>query len=381
MTSSALPVSGRLIYAASETHPDLRYATGFQAPDPFLWFSTPAGAGIVVSALEFGRAQKAAPAGCEVLSIPQARQCWRIRNKDTGAGALIAGLARHTGIRTWEVPADFPLGLARTLARRRLRLIPCSAFFPERAVKTGREIDCVHEGVRLAECGLACALRILEQSTVGTDDGLRWRQQPLTVEILRGELDAEIARAGGTASHTIAAPGPQGADPHEVGHGPIRRGVPIVLDIFPRVDRTGYFGDLTRTVVKGAAPAIVRRAFAAVREAQQRAIAAIRPGVAGAEIHEIAADTLAQHGFKTDAKADPPTGFFHSTGHGVGLEIHELPRLGGAVKDLLEPGHVVTVEPGVYYPEWGGMRLEDVVVVTEQGCRNLTTVPKVLEIP
>ncbi len=236
----------------------------------------------------------------------------------------------------------------------------------------------VREGVELAEHGLQAALGMLAAATI-EGDRVMHGGEPLTAATLRGEIDAAICRRGGIAAHTIVAPGVEGADPHNEGSGPIRPHQPIILDIFPRVMRTGYFGDLTRTVVKGRASATVKRAFEAVREARDHAKEMISPGVNGREIHREVCRRLEQRGFETKLGADPPFGFFHGTGHGLGLDIHELPRI-SSVDCTLEAGHVVTVEPGLYYPEWGGVRLEDVVVVQAAGCRTLTTVPTYLEI-
>jgi Xaa-Pro aminopeptidase len=333
----------------------------------------------VVSPLEFGRAQKVARAGVLVLSVEQAAQRWGVPKGKRGALDLVRGLARTTGIRRWQVPDDFPYGLAVALRRSRLVLDPVVGFFPERGMKSAEEVELVREGVRLAETGLARALQVLREAKI--DGGwVVWQGETLTAETLRGEVDAEIARCGGTASHTITAPGVQGADCHMSGSGPIRAHEPIVLDIFPRVDRTGYYGDLTRTVVKGKAAPVVKRAYEVVREAQRRAIEAVRAGVTGKEIHQLVVDTIAASEFVTDANANPPHGFFHGTGHGLGLEVHEAPRFSASNEAPVVAGNVLTVEPGVYYPEWGGVRLEDVVVVRDEGCENLTTAAFELEI-
>jgi len=228
---------------------------------------------------------------------------------------------------------------------------------------------------------LAQAIELLRQARSDSDGILYLRGQPLTAEALRGEIAAAIARLGGTAAHTIAAPGAQGADPHLVGTGPIRRNEPIVIDIFPRIDATGYFGDLTRTVVKGQAPAIVRRAYDAVAAAQTAALSMVAAGVEASEVNAAAATALETAGFATDCAADPPYGFIHGLGHGLGLEIHEGPRVNSRAELPLEVGNVITIEPGLYYPEWGGVRLEDVVVVRENDCENLTAAPRILELP
>lgn len=381
MTGGEKRSTGRMIYAASEQCADMLYACGFMAPDPFLWFSANNECGILVSALEVGRARNGADRKGTVLSFAEARGKWGIRQDHPGIADYIAALAASTGVQEWEVPADFPLGLARKLAEKNLRLTPVDTMFPQRSRKTAHETEAVRAGIQLAEAGLRQALELLAQAQPGRDGILQLPDgRMVTAELLQGEINAEIARLGGTASRTITAPGRQAADPHQTGTGPVRAGEPLVLDIFPRVDRTGYHGDLTRTVVKGSAPAVVRKAFEAVLRAQEAAIAAIRPGIAAADIHRCAAAELARSGHRTDANAAVPYGFFHGLGHGLGLEVHELPRVNEKSDTVLAPGHVITVEPGLYYPEWGGVRLEDVVAVTDEGCENLTRASKILEI-
>lgn len=371
----------RLIVADSERDANLLFATEFLAPDPFLWYAIPGETGIVVSPLEIARARSQARGGLTVRTGEEALRVWRSEKRHEDPDMLITALSRKAGIRTWHVPDNFPLGLATRLEKAGIHLKVVSPFFPEREIKRANEVARIEAGVRLAEAGLYRALEVLREAKTDVAGFLQWQDRPLTAEILRGEIDGRIAQLGGTASHTIAAPGVQGANPHAVGTGPIQAGQPIILDIFPRVDATGYFGDLTRTVVKGQAGEIVHRAFATVLKAQQAALAAIAPGVSGPAVHAAAADVISEAGFVTDVSRDTPIGFFHGTGHGLGLEIHEEPRLSRKSRTVLSCGHVVTVEPGIYYPEWGGVRLEDVVVVTDGGCRNLTVAPKLLEIP
>ena len=375
-------IKGRLLYAASERCADLLYETGFSAPDPFLWYSVKDQSTVVVSVLEVGRAAKQCHPGVQVLTFAEAARQWGMRAAGRRQAAnYIAAMARHLQVNTWEVPTSFPYGLAAELLKQGLALIPNPDFSPKRACKSAPEIKHLRNGVRLAEQGLARALDILRQAEIGRDGALRWQGRTLLAETLKGEIGAEIARLGGTAAHTIAAHGQQAADPHQEGHGPIQAHTPIVLDIFPRDDATGYFGDLTRTVVKGQATDIVRRAFAAVRKAQLAAQAMLRPGVTGAAIQKTVTEMFAADGFPTDLNAKPPRGFFHSTGHGLGLEVHEAPSLSSTGVAPLLVGNVVTVEPGLYYPEWGGVRLENVAVITPEGHENLTEAPIELEIP
>ena len=196
---------------------------------------------------------------------------------------------------------------------------------------------------------------------------------------LRGTVDGKM---GYSATHTIIAHGVQTASPHDCGSGPIRAGECIVADIFPRNDVTGYWGDMTRTFVKGKAPDIVRKAYKAVKDASSEAFAMLRPGISGALVHNRALEILKRAGFETGKDKDGlPCGFIHSLGHGVGLEIHEGPRLSPYNALPLRPGNVVSVEPGVYYHAWGGVRLEDLALITLDGVENLNKMEMTLEIP
>ena len=194
----------------------------------------------------------------------------------------------------------------------------------------------------------------------------------------KGFINATIAGLGGMARHTIVAGGNQGCDPHEAGHGPLRAHQPIILDIFPRDCTTGYWGDITRTVVRGRASEPVKRMYVAVFKAQELAFQQLRAGVNGQEIHDAILRLFRENGFTTGRRNGRMQGFFHGTGHGLGLEIHEPPRV-SAVDATLRAGHVVTVEPGLYYRGVGGVRLEDVAVIQPHGARNLTKFPKMLE--
>jgi Xaa-Pro aminopeptidase len=221
---------------------------------------------------------------------------------------------------------------------------------------------------------------MLRSARIGKDRRLLYHNVPLTSEKLRAVIDTAILQTCGVANHTIVAGGRQGCDPHEPGHGPLRAHEPIILDIFPRSQKTGYFGDITRTVVRGRASEAVRRLYETVLQGQLLAFRKVRANTSTAEVHRAVQELFDKKGYKTGRRHGRMEGFFHGTGHGVGLEIHEAPRLGASSTGVLQPGHVVTVEPGLYYPELGGVRLEDVALVTKNGPRNLTRFEKILEI-
>jgi Xaa-Pro aminopeptidase len=227
---------------------------------------------------------------------------------------------------------------------------------------------------------MRAGIQALKSARIGKNRRLRYQGSPLTSEKLRAIIDTAILREGGQANRTIVAGGRQGCDPHESGHGPLRAHEPIILDIFPRSQTTGYFGDMTRTVVRGRAGDAVRKLFDTVLRGQTLAFGKIRAGVPTTEVHKTVQAFFDLQGYKTAKRAGGMEGFFHGTGHGLGLEIHEAPRMSVNSTGVLQSGHVVTVEPGLYYPGIGGVRLEDVALVTETGFRKLSRFEKVLEL-
>jgi len=232
----------------------------------------------------------------------------------------------------------------------------------------------------MAEVGMSEGIQALKNSKIGKGGRLLYHSLPLTAEKLRAIIDIAIIQAGGMANHTIVACGKQACDPHELGSGVLRANQPIILDIFPRSQKTGYFGDITRTVVRGRASEGIRRLYHTVAQAQEVAFNKMQCDVPGADVHRAVQAVFELAGYKTGRKNGRMEGFFHGTGHGLGLEIHEAPRVNLNSKDILRAGHVVTVEPGLYYPNLGGVRLEDVAFITPKAPRNLTKFEKVLEV-
>jgi Xaa-Pro aminopeptidase len=206
---------------------------------------------------------------------------------------------------------------------------------------------------------------------------LEWNGKTLTSEIVRAEIDSAILRAGGTPAGTIVAGGDQACDPHERGFGPLRANELIILDVFPRDAKTGFYGDLTRTVVRGRASDAQRKLWETVRDGQALALKKMKPGVDGRKLHEEIKRLFAERGFPTEVRNGRNVGFFHGTGHGLGLEIHEYPRF---QKTVFKKGLTITVEPGLYYTGLGGVRIEDVVVLTDNGVRVLSKFEKWLEL-
>ena len=250
-------------------------------------------------------------------------------------------------------------------------------FWPEREAKSEKEIEMIGRALRITETGLKRAIEVLKASKPGAGKRLRWSGKTLTSEMLRAEIDSTILRAGGIPTGTIVAGGDQACDPHERGFGPLYANSLIVLDVFPRDAKTGYFGDMTRTVLRGRASDAQRKLWETVKAGQTLALKKIKAGVDGMAIHKAIQKFFAERGFPTEVRKGRRVGFFHGTGHGLGLDIHEHPRL---QKVTLKARQVLTVEPGLYYPGLGGARQEDVVIVTKTGCKILSRFPKRLEI-
>jgi Xaa-Pro aminopeptidase len=193
---------------------------------------------------------------------------------------------------------------------------------------------------------------------------LIFQGKPLTSERLKFAIEVACLEAGAVSAYTIVAGGDQACDPHERGTGPLRPHELIIIDIFPRVTRTGFHGDMTRTFLRGRASDAQRALVSAVRAAQRAALETIRAGVNGRNVHRKVVDVFTARGFETKHTPTGSVGFFHGTGHGLGLAVHEPPRMSGSVDSTLKKDAVVTVEPGLYYPGLGACRIEDVVQVT-----------------
>ncbi|HWP57560.1 MAG TPA: Xaa-Pro peptidase family protein [Candidatus Acidoferrales bacterium] len=368
-----------VMFAASDTDANMLYATGFFAPDPFIFFSHRGRKYVVMSDLEIDRAKKQSQAD-RVLSLSEYQRRLRKMGRPAGIADVLELALKERRIRAATIPANFPTLLADELRARKLRLkVRKDPFFPEREKKTPEEVRNIEASLRCAEAGLEAGIELLKNAKIGKDSYLYVDGRRLTSEMLKAAVNTTIMSRGWVPSHTIIAAGNQCCDPHNEGSGPIKAHSSIVFDIFPRSQKTGYFGDLSRTLVRGRASEKLKELFATVRQGQELGFRLIRDGANGQEIHQKILDLFTQKGFPTGKIGGRMQGFFHGTGHGLGLDIHEPPRI-APVPAILRAGHVVTVEPGLYYPGLGGVRLEDVVLVTQTGNRNLTKYPKFLEI-
>jgi Xaa-Pro aminopeptidase len=369
-----------LMVADSERDANMLYATGLFVPDPFIYLKTRGRPLLVMSDLEIDRARAQAP-HCRIVSLTAYQQKLRRDGvKSPRSAHVIRRILRETGVRRAIVPDNFPLGLAKDLKKLGIKLKPRADFFPKREIKSADEVRKISAALTMAEVGMAEGMQVLRLSKIGRKRQLIYRGLPLTSERLRAVIDCAILQACGLAANTIVAGGKQACDPHERGFGRLRANEPIVIDIFPRSQKTGYFGDITRTIVRGRASEAVKQLYDTVLRGQKIGFEKIRAQTPTADVHKAVQNFFVQQGYKTGRRNGRMEGFFHGTGHGLGLDIHEAPRVGATSTGRLQPGHVVTVEPGLYYPEIGGVRLEDVALVTNNGARNLTRFEKVLEI-
>lgn len=371
------------IYASSETDGNMLYAVRAVVPDPFLFFTWKGRRYVVVSDLEVSRLRKESNVH-EVFSFRQ----FDPPDKERAYGkAPLAVVLRRVfdrwGIRQIEVPWSFPFGLADELRRRGMEVrAKEDPFFPLREIKKKEEVARIREALAAAEYGMTAAVEALRASRIDRRAGGRLflGVEPLTSERLREIIHRAVLGKGAVARNTIVACGREGYDPHQTGAGPLVADEPIIIDIFPRSEKSGYYGDITRTFVRGRGSNRIRDMYDAVRKAQEKGIAMSTPRTRCSTIHETVCQVFERLGFKTVQQEDGClAGFIHGTGHGVGLDIHERPFVSNRPQ-CLRAGNVITIEPGLYYPDVGGVRLEDMIHVTAAGPRNLTRFPKFLEI-
>lgn len=378
-----------LFYGNPYHHPDIYRSTGFLAPDPIIALEDGDERIIVASALEQGRARK----GSRATSV---RSLMEFGFRELSAQGLDSDEINATVIRRFLaergssrvlVPRYFPTGLADQMRARGIELVVARDLDGLRRLKRPDEIRSLEAAQRATEAAWAAGVEAIRRARVAADGTLTLDGAVLTAERLRAVVEEELLRRDCTApERTITAPGAQAADPHEIGHGPLRAREAIVMDIYP-LHSSRYYADMTRTVSKGEPPAAIVRMYEVVRRAQDEAIAMLRPGVTGKDVHERVEDVVFEAGYDTlrpgqrRRPEDPVVrGFIHGTGHGVGLEIHEAPYIGRGKWGMvpLEAGDVVTIEPGIYDPDVGGVRLEDMLVITAEGARDLTDAPREL---
>jgi Xaa-Pro aminopeptidase len=356
---------------------NLYYVTGFTAPDPFLAVYTPESTGILASSLEYGRAKSESRADVVKRFSDYDFQDKRAEHGPERATELMhAEFAEDLGAESLAVDGDFPIAVADALRDQGLSVEPDKdgVISEVRATKTDEEIGYVQRAQKANEAAMARAEELIRGADV-VDGVLHHDGEPLTSEFVTQEIEIELLRHDCALDETIVACGADAADPHDRGSGPLLADEFVIVDIFPQDKASRYHADMTRTFINGEVSETQREWYDVTEEALEAALDVVEPGVSGEEVNQAVVDVYEAHGHPT-IFSDPETetGFIHSTGHGVGLDVHEKPGVAHGGEDL-EPGHVITIEPGLYDPEVGGVRIEDIVVVTEDGYENFTEYP------
>ena len=370
-----------VIYGDTVRSAEMRHEVTLVVPDPFLYVETAGKRHVVVASLEAPRIAEVHP-DLELHSFQEFGWDELVTSGIERAEAeleLTVRACRTLGVRTAAVPPEFPLAVADRLRAAGLMVTPDRVLFEgRRRVKSEAELAGIRRAQAAAEAGMAAAAELLRRAQPN-GHGLLVEGEPLTCERVKTAIRDAVDRAGGAISEAfIVSHGAQTAVGHELGHGPIDVGEPIVIDLWPHDPLSGCFADMTRTFVVGEVPEELRRYHELSLHALERVQASVRAGAAGSELFRLACEPYEEAGLPTQRTKAPgeilEAGFFHSLGHGVGLQVHEAPLLGRS-PDVLVAGDVVAVEPGCYRPEFGGCRLEDIVYVTEAGGEVLTDFP------
>ncbi|MDO5844328.1 MAG: Xaa-Pro peptidase family protein [Methanocorpusculum sp.] len=344
---------------------DMRYLAGFSAYDPYFYvFKNDGNSYIIVSSMEELRARR--ESSCNVLtrSALNLNSLLQEFDAETASAKMIANFAGERIL----VPSSMPVGFAKALEKFAEVVVDDGTVEKIRSIKTADEIDKIKHAQEINEIVLDKVIGIIKNSVSDNLGALFLENgEPLTSEYLKEVTHSAYRHYGFDDEDIIISCGKDTALPHAKGSGQFYANEPIVLDFFPRDLKMGYFSDMTRTVSKGKPSEEIVKIYNTVHEAKELAVSMIRPGISGADVHNAVVDFFKGRGYETAGNS----GFIHSLGHGVGLEIHEAPSLSVFGKELKE-GHVVTVEPGLYYPGIGGVRLEDMGVVTKDGFERFT---------
>jgi Xaa-Pro aminopeptidase len=385
MTEPEFSIKQALVEAGTDSYlmtgnihnSDIYYVTHFLASDDFVYLQTGAGEEVLfISEMEKGRAEIESR-----VSIIKTTQDFGYREKikekkdiSVAYAACISELLMEKGAKRVSVPYDFPTFYSNSLKEAGFSIVPVKSPFRKiRSRKKPEEIEAIKYAQMAGENAMEAAIALI----AGAEEkgGILYHSgQVLTGATVNTIIDHKLLDFGCEAEEIIVSCGKDTANPHGTTDGPLRANAPIILDIFPRSKKKRYFADMTRTVIHGEASEELNEMYEAVLAAQEKGLEMVKPGVSATDVHNVVCDTFENRGYDT-YRSGSKVGFIHSTGHGVGLDVHELPGVGESGV-LLETGNVITIEPGLYYPETGGIRLEDMVLVTENGCENLTGLEK-----
>lgn len=384
-----MPVA-TLIAGVPATNRSLYHRIRFLAGDPAAVIELPAdhpglpGRTLVIRDIEMDRARVHAKAERVVSPADYAPEGGLSGDREIATAQATAEFLRRAGVDRVVSDRSLPLVFAE-MVRRAGIAIECDLDLGvlDRRGKDAQEVEMLREAQSVTEGAMRMACEMIGRAEAGAGGVLKHKGDTLTAERVMAAIDIWLLERGYANPGSIVAPGPIGADCHERGHGPISTGQPVIIDIFPQNKRTLYNGDCTRVVVHGDIPGEVAKMHETVVRAKKAAIAATRAGVTGEAVHRAAIEVITGAGYRTglpeqhgSAGRDPSfCSMVHGTGHGIGLDVHEPPLL-----DMKGPGLVVgdalTIEPGLYCAAIGGIRIEDMVIVTQNGCENLNSLPE-----
>ncbi|MDA7884319.1 aminopeptidase P family protein [Akkermansiaceae bacterium] len=362
-----------LLESITETEADGYYFGQFKSMDPITLMGTLDDPICLIHRMELERARNEGRFK-EVYELVEyqdkAEQRFGSRSKPAAMAVLIEELAYPT----LTLPHHYPVAYYEELTKLGVKVeIEHGDLFPERWLKSTKEIEGCREGARISEAGFARVREILSASEIGSDNTLSYKGEVLTCETLRREIRVATSAVGGGTNSPIAASGLQAADCHCIGFGPVKAHEMIVVDIFPRDDDSFYFGDLSRTFIKGQPSEKQQHIYDTVYASHLAALAELGPGKKLGAVDKASRKVLDDAGYPTRQREDGKwEGCYCGIGHGVGLDVHEPPSLRDHDR-LMEPGHVITIEPGLYLPEHGGCRIEDTVVITKEGWEFINT--------
>jgi Xaa-Pro aminopeptidase len=367
-----------LIVADTVRSPELRHEVPLAVPDPFLYAEVGGKRAVMISSLEASRVADLG-LGLEVLTYEDVGSDALLKQGLDAYEfdlALLLNACRQLGVSAATTPNTFPLGLADHLRANGLELTADQRFFDERRrVKSELELAGIRRACRAVEAGVGVGVEML-RSAQRSNGVLTLEGEPLTCERIKLAVERAFSEHGAAADEFIVSHGSQTAVGHDGGSGPIASDDVVLFDLFPRDRESACYSDFTRTFSLGAPPDELAEYHRLAREALDLALGSVRPGVKGSDIHRRVCDFFHEHGYKTQLHKEEGEalvdGYFHATGHGVGLEVHERPGVGRVESEPLVAGDVIALEPGLYRHGYGGVRLEDLVLVTENGCEKLT---------
>jgi Xaa-Pro aminopeptidase len=373
-----------LLYGDTERSPAMRHEVPVAIGDGLLFAEADGRIAILTSWLERDRIAAALP-NAEILDFVDLGMRRLVEEGMTRLGAereVVLRAVRQLGIGEAVVPGDFPVAIADRLRADGITLsIDDDVVAARRRVKEGPELEGIRAAQHAAHAATARAAQLLARAEIGSDGNLRGADgEPLLAEAVRAELRRACAEHGATCpADMIVASIHNGGGGHDPGSGPLPSGLPIQVDIFPRDEASACWADMTRTFVVGEPTSehaeLISEQERLVRAALDQARAAVRPGVTGRELHEATCELFEAAGWATQRTGGGDEGFQFALGHGVGLEVHEPPGLGFSGREPFVAGDVIAIEPGLWDKRIGGVRLEDLLLVTPDGCETLTDYP------